>query len=65
MDRIVAVRDIGTAELTEANLKLDLAARPQSPHVFAGITLLGRDIGSSAVHSDTFLEVEVDRVIPT
>ena len=62
---VVAMVDIGAAELAEADLQLDLAAGPQPPDVLAHEPLRGRDRVAAAVDGDAFLEMQVDRDGPS
>ena len=61
---VVAVVDVGAAVLAKLHLELHAPSRPQAPDVLAHEVLGGRKGGTTAVHGDAFLEVEVDRVIP-
>src|SRR4029077_12893416 len=65
--RIVAVVDIGSAVLAELNLERDLplAGGARSPDVFSDQPFGRGNCVGPAVDGDSFLEVEMDGMIPT
>ena len=65
MHRIVAVVDIGPAVFAELDLERDLSARTQPPHVLADKALRCRNGVVAAIDRNAFLEVQMDRVIPS
>src|SRR5215470_319757 len=65
MHRIVAVVDIRPAVFAELNLERDLSGRTQPPHVLADEELRCRNVVVAAIDRNAFLEVQMNRVIPT
>src|SRR4051812_25410720 len=65
MDRVVTVIDVGAAELAKADLEFDAAIGPQPPHILSDEQFGRRDRAGTAIYRDAFLEVKMDRVIPT
>src|SRR5215813_13489747 len=63
--RVVAVVDIGPAVFAELDLERDLSGRTQPPHVLADEALCCRNGVVAAIDRNAFLEVQVDRVIPS
>ena len=66
MDRVVAMVDIGPAELAELHLERDrpVASGAQSPDVLSDQSFGCRDGGASSVDRNAFFEVEMDRMVP-
>src|SRR5215470_17497741 len=62
---VVAVVDIGPAIFAELDLERDLSGRTQPPHVLADEALRCRNGVVAAIDRNAFLEVQVDRVIPS
>jgi hypothetical protein len=63
--RVVAMVDVGSAIFPELDLELHLTRGAQPPDVLSLDQFRRGDGIAPAVHGDAFLEMEMDRVIPT
>src|SRR5215471_2454344 len=63
--RVVAVVDIGPAVFAELDLERDLSGRTQPPYVLTDEELRCRNGVVAAIDRNAFLEVQMDRVIPS
>src|SRR5215471_12630546 len=64
MHGVVAMVDVGPAIFAELDLECDLARGAQPPDILSDQQFGRRNGTVSATHSDAFLEVQMDRVIP-
>src|SRR5215471_14851791 len=62
---VVAVVDVGPAVFAELDLERDLSGRTQPPHILADEALRCRNGVVAAIDRNAFLEVQMDRVIPS